>query len=70
MKTNSRLKDPGLIIAAILIIISAIVFIWWPADVHIYGISLVGWLMFFSYFIWFALAVIYVVWMERKEKGK
>lgn len=70
MKTKSKLSDPGIILVTVLLLISAIVLIWWPKDVHWMGISLVAWLMFFCYFIWFALAITYVVWVEKKEKGQ
>ncbi len=49
---------------------AAVVLIWWPTDVYFMGISLAGWLMFSSYAVWFLLAVIYVVWTEKREKAK
>ncbi|HLS08370.1 hypothetical protein [Lentibacillus sp.] len=69
MKSRSRLSDPGIILVVVLIVISATVLIWWPTDIYLMGISLAGWLMFFSYFVWFLLAIIYVVWMEKKDKN-
>ncbi|GAB3793283.1 hypothetical protein [Virgibacillus kimchii] len=67
---NPKLKDPGIILLGVLIIVSAIVLIWWPTDVYLMGISLAGWLMFSTYAIWFALAVVYVLWIEKKESEK
>lgn len=67
---NPKLKDPGIILLAVLVAVSAIVLIWWPTDIYLMGISLAGWLMFTTYFIWFLLAVAYVVWIEKVEKEK
>lgn len=69
MKYKSRLSDPGIILVAILLAVSAIVLIWWPTDVYLMGISLAGWLMFSTYFVWFLLSIIYVIWMEQKDKN-
>lgn len=68
MRSKSKFTDPGIILVGVLIFVSAIVLIWWPIDIYWLGISLAGWLMFFSYFIWFILAVAYVYWIEKKEK--
>lgn len=65
---NSKLKDPGIILTVVLIAVAAIVLIWWPTDTYIMGISLAGWLMFGTYFIWFLLSIIYVNWIERVEE--
>jgi membrane protein implicated in regulation of membrane protease activity len=62
------LKDPGIILTVVLIAVAAIVLIWWPTDTYIMGISLAGWLMFGTYFIWFLLSIIYVNWIERVEE--
>ncbi|HLR63016.1 MAG TPA: hypothetical protein VK097_11350 [Lentibacillus sp.] len=70
MKPRSRLSDPGIILVAILLAISAVVLIWWPTDIYLMGISLAGWLMFFSYFVWFLLSVLYVVWMEKRDESQ
>lgn len=67
MNTN-KLKDPGIILTVALIIYALLVFVWWPVDTYWLGVSLVGWLMFFGLFYWFILGVIYVVWIEKKEK--
>lgn len=67
MKSN-KLKDPGIILTVALIIYALLVFVWWPADTYWLGVSLVGWLMFFGLFYWFILGVIYVFWIETKEK--
>lgn len=68
MRSKSKFSDPGIILVGVLILVSAVVLIWWPTDIYWLGISLAGWLMFFSYFIWFILAVAYVYWIEKKEK--
>ncbi|TRM12109.1 hypothetical protein FH966_10670 [Lentibacillus cibarius] len=70
MNSKSRLLDPGIILVATLLFFAAIVLIWWPTDIYLMGISLAGWLMFGSYVIWFLLALIYVVWVEKKEDKK
>lgn len=67
MNTN-KLKDPGIILTVALVIYALLVFVWWPADTYWLGVSLVGWLMFFGLFYWFILGVIYVFWIETKEK--
>lgn len=67
MNTN-KLKDPGIILTVALVIYALLVFVWWPVDTYWLGVSLVGWLMFFGLFYWFILGVIYVVWIEKKEK--
>ncbi|MEI3599302.1 MULTISPECIES: hypothetical protein [unclassified Oceanobacillus] len=65
---NSKLKDPGIILLYVLVAVVAIVLIWWPTDIYLLGISLAGWLMFSTYLIWFLLAIIYVLWIERVQK--
>lgn len=67
MKSN-KLKDPGIILTVALVIYALLVFVWWPVDTYWLGVSLVGWLMFFGLFYWFILGVIYVFWIETKEK--
>jgi membrane protein implicated in regulation of membrane protease activity len=67
---NPKLKDPGIILLVVLVAVSAFVLIWWPTDIYLMGISLAGWLMFFTYFIWFLLAIAYVLWIEKVEKEK
>ncbi|MBP2079253.1 hypothetical protein [Oceanobacillus polygoni] len=69
MRSKSKLKDPGIILLVVFIFLAAIVLVWWPTDIYWMGISLAGWLMFFSYFVWFLLAVAYVYWIEKVEKG-
>lgn len=66
--TKSKWKDPGIIMVISLVIISSIVWIWWPTEVYWMGISLAGWLMFFCFFIWLLLTFIYVIWIEKIEK--
>lgn len=65
---NSKLKDPGIILLYVLVAVVAIVLIWWPTDIYLLGISLAGWLMFSTYLIWFLLAIVYVLWIERVQK--
>lgn len=67
---NPKLKDPGIILVVVLVAVSAFVLIWWPTDIYMMGISLAGWLMFFTYFVWFALAIAYVYWIEKVEREK
>ncbi|MEI3614384.1 hypothetical protein [Pseudogracilibacillus sp. SO30301A] len=67
---NSKLKDPGIILLYVLVAVVAIVLIWWPTDIYLLGISLAGWLMFSTYLIWFLLAIVYVLWIERVQKEK
>lgn len=68
MTNRSKFKDPGLLMVAFLILYAALVWIWWPTDIYMAGISLVAWLMFFGLFIWFGLTVIYTLWIEKIEK--
>jgi len=68
VQSKSKLKDPGIILVCVLILVAAIVLIWWPKDVYLMGISLAGWLMFATYFIWFAIGLIYIIWVEKLEK--
>jgi|GEM_PF-1297101 len=69
-RKTSKWQDPGIILVGVLILVAGTVLIWWPTDTYVMGISLAGWLMFFSYFAWFALSVTYVVWIERLEAKK
>ncbi|WP_347861145.1 hypothetical protein U0355_10660 [Salimicrobium sp. PL1-032A] len=68
--TKQKWKDPGIVMVVLLSLISLVVWIWWPADVFIGGLSLAGWLMFFCFFIWLILTITYVIWMERIEKKR
>ncbi|MBO1001784.1 hypothetical protein [Pseudogracilibacillus auburnensis] len=68
MQGKSKWKDPGIILCGVLLLVAAIVLIWWPKDVYIMGISLAGWLMFSTYFIWLLIGVIYIFWIEKWEK--
>lgn len=63
----SKWKDPGIILVGVLVLVAGTVLIWWPTDTYVMGISLAGWLMFLSYFVWFGMAVAYVLWIERLE---
>ncbi|MUV37031.1 hypothetical protein JNUCC1_00837 [Lentibacillus sp. JNUCC-1] len=68
MRPKSKLSDPGIILVGVLLFVAGIVLVWWPTDIYFMGISLAGWLMFASYFIWFLIAVIYVLWIEKIDK--
>ncbi|MUK90373.1 hypothetical protein GMD78_18605 [Ornithinibacillus sp. L9] len=68
MRGCSKLRDPGFFLTVVLLIYAGFVFIWWPADVYVAGISLVGWLMFVGLFFWFLLAIVYCLWIENLEK--
>lgn len=66
-RQTSKWRDPGIILVGVLILVAGTVLIWWPTDTYVMGVSLAGWLMFLSYFAWFAISVTYVVWIERIE---
>ncbi|MYL35811.1 hypothetical protein GLW08_15105 [Pontibacillus yanchengensis] len=66
--TKQKWKDPGIVMVTILSTIALLFFIWWPTETFIAGISLVGWGMFACFFIWLTLTIIYVIWMEKKER--
>ncbi|MFA1818788.1 hypothetical protein ACDX78_01075 [Virgibacillus oceani] len=68
MASRSKFKDPGLILTVLLVAYALLVFVWWPTDIYVAGISLVAWLMFIGLFYWYLLGVIYTVWIERIEK--
>lgn len=65
---KSKWLDPGIIMVGVLILIAGTILIWWPKDIYLMGISLAGWLMFFSGFAWFAISIIYIIWIERLER--
>ncbi|QQK77738.1 hypothetical protein HUG15_20550 [Salicibibacter cibarius] len=66
-KERSFLAEPGGKLLWVLLAVIVFVFAWWPTDIYFYEISLVGWLMFGSLFIWLLLTIIYVRWMESIE---
>ncbi|CDQ19370.1 hypothetical protein [Halobacillus karajensis] len=68
--TRKRWKDPGVVMVITLSVIALFVWIWWPTETFVGGISLAGWAMFVCFFIWLFLTTVYVVWMERLEKNK
>ncbi|SES64246.1 hypothetical protein SAMN05216389_101213 [Oceanobacillus limi] len=70
MASRSKFKDPGLILTVVLVLYAIFVFAWWPTDIYLAGISLVGWLMFIGLFFWFLLAIIYCLWIEKIEQGR
>lgn len=61
-------REPGLILAAVLVAYAAVVFVWWPSDTMISGLSLVAWLMIVGLVLWVALGFIYCFWVERLER--
>jgi len=61
-------REPGLILAGVLVAYAAVVFAWWPSDIVIGGLSLVAWLMIVGLVLWVALGFIYCFWVERLER--
>ena len=39
------LPDPGMTLLAVLLVMCAVIFIWWPTDIYLADVSLVAWLM-------------------------
>ncbi|WP_150462145.1 hypothetical protein [Nesterenkonia ebinurensis] len=66
---RSTWSDPGIVLLIVLLVMSAIIFIWWPREPHPGGVALVGWIMFATMPVSIALTGIYVLWMERLEKA-
>lgn len=62
------LTDPGMVLLAVLLLMSAVIFIWWPTEIYVAEVSLVAWIMFATMPISIALTGYYVLWMERREK--
>ncbi|RJN32985.1 hypothetical protein [Nesterenkonia natronophila] len=62
-------SDPGMILLAVLLLMSAVIFIWWPTEVYVAEVSLVAWLMFATLPVSVFLTGYYVVWMERRESA-
>ncbi|EZH65558.1 hypothetical protein DH09_18235 [Bacillaceae bacterium JMAK1] len=67
-KKRSIFTDPGIILLMVMLALAAFIFIWWPTDIFVGGVSIVAWLLFGSHFILCGLCIIYVVWMEKLEK--
>lgn len=61
-------KRIGMIFAVIVLLISAIVLIWFPTQKVWLDIPLVTWLMIISWFIWGLLSVIFVLIMEKNNQ--
>lgn len=68
MGQKSKLRNPGIFLTIVLVLYSVFVFAWWPKDIYWLGVTLVGWLMFLGLFLWFLLGVIYVIWIEKRDK--
>lgn len=60
-------KDPGMILLAILLLMSAVIWVWWPTDTYLAEVSLVAWIMLATLPVSIALTGIYVIWMERRD---
>lgn len=61
-------REPGLILTGVLVAYTALVFVWWPAETLVAGLSLVTWLMIAGLPLWTALGFIYCFWIERLER--
>ena len=62
-------SDPGMILLAVLLLMSAVIFIWWPTDIYFAEVSLVAWLMLATLPVSIFLTGYYVLWMERRERA-
>ncbi len=69
MVQRSKFKDPGFILAIVVLLYSAVVWIWWPHETYVAGVALTAWLMLVGIILWFTLAVVYVFWIEHVEKS-
>ncbi|MFC3419545.1 hypothetical protein ACFOLA_08670 [Salinicoccus hispanicus] len=69
MTKRSKFKDPGFILAIVVLVYSAFVWIWWPHEMYVAGVALTAWLMLAGIILWFGLAIVYVLWIERVEKS-
>ena len=69
MTQRSKFKDPGFILAIVVLLYSAVVWIWWPHETYVAGVALTAWLMLVGIILWFTLAVVYVFWIEHVEKS-
>jgi len=63
------LRNPGLVMVIIQLLIAAFIFIWFPEQPSAYGFTLVSWLMIAAFFIWSIQTVIYIYWIEIYEKN-
>lgn len=61
-------REPGLVMFAVVVLYSALVWAWWPADRMVGGVSMVVLLMAIGSALWIALTVVFVVWVERLER--
>lgn len=62
-------SDPGMTLLAVLLLMCAVIFIWWPTDIYLADVSLVAWLMLATLPISIFLTGYYVFWMERRERA-
>lgn len=62
-------SDPGMTLLAVLLLMSALIFIWWPTDTYVADVSLVAWLMLATLPVSIFLTGFYVLWMERLERA-
>ena len=62
------LRNPGIIMVLIQVVMAIIIFAWFPLQPSLYGFPLVAWLMFAAYFITGIKAAIYMFWVRVYEK--
>ncbi|MFK5583763.1 MULTISPECIES: hypothetical protein [unclassified Serinicoccus] len=62
-------QEPGLVLTAVLLAYSALVFAWWPTDTEIAGVSLVTWLMLVGIIAWVVIGFVYCWWTERLDRA-
>lgn len=46
-----------------------VIFVWFPTNPGWLGIPLVGWFMFFAFFIWGLQTIVYVYWTESLDRS-
>lgn len=63
------ITDPGMIFLAVLLLMCAVIFVWWPTDIYFAEVSLVAWLMLATLPVSVLLTGCYVFWKERREKS-
>jgi hypothetical protein len=62
-------REPGLVLTAVLLAYSALVFTWWPTDTMVGGVSLVTWLMLVGIIGWVMIGFVYCWWTERLDRA-
>ncbi|WP_022924501.1 hypothetical protein [Serinicoccus marinus] len=61
-------REPGLVMFALVVLYSALVWAWWPAERLVGGVSMVVVLMAVGGVLWVVLTVVFVRWVERLER--